>query len=284
VQGAPSGRVRRAPYSAAGCGEPGTNLGHEVPDAQMIRLDEVSKRYGERVAVDRISLQVARGEVLALVGGSGSGKTTTLKLINRLVEPSSGSIAVSGTDTREIAPHELRRTIGYVLQGIGLFPHMTVAENIGLTPKLLGWAPEAIARRTTELSSLVELDKDRVDTRFPHELSGGQQQRVGIARALAADPSVMLLDEPFGSLDAITRRRLQRLFAEIHVRRQLTAIFVTHDIDEALRLGTRVAVLRAGRLLQVGTPSELRDAPADDYVRALLAGDDRLLDAAEGRS
>jgi len=246
----------------------------------MIIVDQVSKRYGERLAVDGLSLRVFRGEVLALVGGSGSGKTTTLKLINRLVEPSSGSIQVAGRDTREIAPHELRRTIGYVLQGIGLFPHMTVAENIGVTPKLLGWAPEAIAQRTTELLSLVELDQDQIHARFPRELSGGQQQRVGIARALAADPSVMLLDEPFGSLDTITRRRLQRLFGEIHTRRGLTAIFVTHDIDEALRLGTRVAVLRAGRLLQVGTPSELRESPADSYVRALLLGDDRLLDAA----
>jgi osmoprotectant transport system ATP-binding protein len=247
----------------------------------VIILEGVSKNYGERLAVDRISLQVSQGEVLAVLGGSGSGKTTTLKLINRLVEPSEGSIQVAGRDTRQFAPHELRRTIGYVLQGVGLFPHMTVAENIGITPKLIGWAPEKIAHRTTELLRLVELDRDRIDTRFPHELSGGQQQRVGIARALAADPSVMLLDEPFGSLDAITRRRLQRLFSEIHVRRGLTAIFVTHDVDEALRLGTRVAVLRAGRLLQVGTPEKLRAVPADAYVRALLQGDDRLLDPAE---
>lgn len=247
----------------------------------MIILEGVSKKYGERLAVDRISLQVSQGEVLALLGGSGSGKTTTLKLINRLVEPSEGSIQVAGKDTRQFAPHELRRTIGYVLQGVGLFPHMTVAENIGITPKLIGWAPEKIAHRTTELLSLVELDSDRIDTRFPHELSGGQQQRVGIARALAADPSVMLLDEPFGSLDSITRRRLQRLFSEIHARRGLTAVFVTHDVEEALRLGTRVAVLRGGRLLQVATPEKLQAAPADSYVRALLEGDDRLLDPAE---
>jgi osmoprotectant transport system ATP-binding protein len=245
----------------------------------VIILDDVSKHYGERLAVDRVSLQVSQGEVLTLLGGSGSGKTTTLKLINRLIEPSTGSIHVAGKDTRQFAPHELRRTIGYVLQGVGLFPHMTVAENIGITPRLLGWAPEAIAHRTTELLRLVELEVDRIDTRFPHELSGGQQQRVGIARALAADPHVMLLDEPFGSLDAITRRKLQRLFTEIHARRRLTAIFVTHDVDEALRLGTRVAVLRAGRLLQVGTPSELEQAPADAYVHALLTGDDRRLDS-----
>jgi osmoprotectant transport system ATP-binding protein len=247
----------------------------------LINLDNVSKRYGDRLAVDGISLQVSQGEVLTLLGGSGSGKTTTLKLINRLVEPSAGRIHVANKETRQFAPHELRRTIGYVLQGVGLFPHMTVAENIGITPKLIGWAPEKISRRTTELLHLVELDVDRIDTRFPHELSGGQQQRVGIARALAADPSVMLLDEPFGSLDAITRRRLQRLFSDIHARRGLTAIFVTHDVEEALRLGTRVAVLRAGRLLQVGTPSELRAKPLDAYVRALLEGDDRVLDAAE---
>jgi osmoprotectant transport system ATP-binding protein len=231
--------------------------------------------------VDRVSLQISQGEVLALLGGSGSGKTTTLKLINRLVEPSSGTIRVAGRDTRQFAPHELRRTIGYVLQGVGLFPHMTVAENIGITPKLIGWAPEAIARRTTELLGLVRLDGEQIETRFPHELSGGQQQRVGIARALAADPSVMLLDEPFGSLDAITRRALQRLFSEIHARRGLTAVFVTHDVDEALRLGTRVAVLRSGRLLQVGTPRELREGPADAYVRALLEGDDRALELSE---
>lgn len=239
----------------------------------MIILDEVSKEYAARRVVDRVSLQIREGEVLALLGGSGSGKTTTLKMVNRLVEPSAGRIEVAGRDTRQFAPHELRRTIGYVSQSVGLFPHMTVAENIGITPRLAGWAPKAIARRTSELLALVELDTASFAARWPHELSGGQQQRVGLARALAADPAVMLLDEPFGALDSITRRRLQRLFARIHRARRLTAIMVTHDVNEALKLGSRVGVLHEGRLLQVGSPAELEAEPANAYVRELIHGE-----------
>lgn len=238
----------------------------------MITFDDVSKSFGDRVAVDHLSLEIRDGEVLALLGGSGSGKTTTLRMVNRLLEPSGGQIRVVGRDTRQFAPHELRRTIGYLAQGVGLFPHMSVAENVGITPRLAGWAPEEIARRTSELLRLVELD-DGFGARMPHELSGGQQQRVGLARALAADPRVLLLDEPFGALDAITRKRLQRLFLSIHAARGLSALVVTHDVSEALKLGNRVAVLHQGRLLQVATPQELLAAPADAYVRELTLGD-----------
>jgi osmoprotectant transport system ATP-binding protein len=239
----------------------------------VITLVEVSKSFGDRLAVDRLSLEIAEGEVLALLGGSGSGKTTTLRMVNRLVEPSGGQICIGGRDTRQFAPHELRRTIGYLAQGIGLFPHMSVGENVGITPQLAGWAPEKTARRTSELLQLVELEP-AFAARMPHELSGGQQQRVGLARALAADPSVLLLDEPFGALDAITRKKLQRLFLNIRTRRTLSALLVTHDVSEALKLGDRVAVLREGQLLQVGTPQELLAAPADAYVRELILGDD----------
>ncbi|MFO0549720.1 MAG: ABC transporter ATP-binding protein [Polyangiaceae bacterium] len=246
----------------------------------MIAVSELTKAYGARAAVDRVSFEVGRGEVLALVGGSGSGKTTTLKMINRLIEPTSGSVRIDDRDTRELAPHELRRRIGYVLQNIGLFPHMTVEENVSITPRLLGWAPAKIAARARELLELVELDPAIVATRAPSELSGGQRQRVGIARALAADPEIMLLDEPFGALDPITRRKLQRLLQRIARTRSLTAILVTHDIAEAQLLGTKLAVMHAGKLLQIGAPDDVARAPADDYVRALLAGDD-LEDAAE---
>jgi osmoprotectant transport system ATP-binding protein len=245
-------------------------------DAQMIDIQDVSKRYGERVAVDRLSLRVARGEVLALVGGSGSGKTTTLKLINRLVEPSSGSIAVAGKDTREIAPHELRRTIGYVLQGVGLFPHLTVAENIGTVPKLLGWDDKKIAKRSEELLELVSLEP-AMARRYPAQLSGGQRQRVGVARALAADPPLLLMDEPFGAIDPINRTRLQEEFRKLQADLGKTVIFVTHDIDEALKLGNHIAVIRPGGVLaQFATPEELVAAPADDFVKEFV-GVDRMV-------
>jgi osmoprotectant transport system ATP-binding protein len=239
----------------------------------VIELHGVTKSYGERVAVDQLDLNIARGELLALVGGSGSGKTTTLKLINRLVEPTAGTITLGGRDTREFEPHALRRKIGYVFQDIGLFPHMTIAENVAITPRLCGWPTDKIARRTEELLRLVELGADVSGERFPHELSGGQRQRVGIARALAAEPEVLLLDEPFGALDPITRRKLQRLLQRIRGTYGFTAVLVTHDVSEAFLLGSRVAVLRSGRLLQLGTPEAIREQPADDYVRAFLSGD-----------
>ena len=237
----------------------------------VIELDSLTKRYEGRAAVDHVSLSIARGEIVALLGGSGCGKTTTLKMINRLIEPTSGTVKVDGRDTREVEGHELRRSIGYVLQEVGLFPHMTIEENVGITPRLLGWEKARIEARTRELLSLVELDP-AVGTRRPTELSGGQRQRVGIARALAAGPSVMLLDEPFGALDPITRRTLQKLLLKICAERELTAVLVTHDVDEAKLLGNRIAVMHKGRLLQIGPPAEVAANPADGYVRELLSG------------
>lgn len=236
----------------------------------MIELDRLSKRYGAQLAVAELSLTIGDGELLILVGGSGSGKTTTLKMVNRLIEPSSGSVRIDGDDVAALAPHELRRRIGYAFQRVGLFPHMTVAENVAVTPSLLGWDVRRIARRVDELLVLVELDPAQVRDRRPDELSGGQQQRVGVARALAAEPRLMLLDEPFGALDPLTRDRLQQSFRRIRERIGLTAIFVTHDMSEALLLGDRIAVMHAGRLLQVGTPRDLLTAPADDIVQQMV--------------
>ena len=236
----------------------------------MIELQYLTKRYGNQVAVRDLSLTVDEGELLVLLGGSGSGKTTTLKMINRLIEPSAGSVLVDGRDVAELAPHDLRRRIGYAFQQVGLFPHMTVAENIGVTPALLGWTEDKLRRRVDELLALVELDPDETRDRRPDQLSGGQQQRVGVARALAARPRLMLLDEPFGALDPLTRHRLQESFVRIRRELGLTAVFVTHDMVEALVLGDRIAVLQAGRLGQVGTPRTLMREPANDYVRQLL--------------
>ena len=250
----------------------------------MIQLSHVSKRYGQQAVVDDLTLEVDAGEVLILLGGSGCGKTTTLKMINRLVEPTSGSVSLDGTDTSTMPPHELRRCIGYAFQQVGLFPHMTVAENVAVTPSLLGWAPARIRARTDDLLELVELDPEQVRERRPHELSGGQQQRVGVARALAASPEVLLLDEPFGALDPLTRERLQESF--VHVRRELgiTAVFVTHDMAEALLLGDRIAVMHAGRLEQIGAPRDLLNRPASAYVRQLMDTPRRQARAVEGLS
>ena len=236
----------------------------------MIELQHLTKQYGERVAVRDLSLTVAEGELLVLLGGSGSGKTTTLKMINRLIEPSAGSVLVDGRDVAELASHDLRRRIGYAFQQVGLFPHMTVGENVGVTPALLGWTEDTIRRRVDELLALVELDPDQTRDRRPDQLSGGQQQRVGVARALAARPRLMLLDEPFGALDPLTRHRLQESFVRIRRELGLTAVFVTHDMVEALVLGDRIAVLQAGHLVQIGTPRTLMREPTNDYVRQLL--------------
>ncbi len=236
----------------------------------MIELRSLEKRYGDSLAVAGLSLTVADGELLVLVGGSGCGKTTTLKMVNRLVEPTSGQVLLDGRDTATITPAELRRQIGYVFQRIGLFPHMTVGENVAITPSLLGWDAARIRRRVDELLELVELDPATTRDRLPQELSGGQQQRVGVARALAARPRHMLLDEPFGALDPLTRDRLQQSFLRIHAQLELTTIFVTHDMGEALLLGDQIAVMQDGRLKQVGTPRELLTAPCDDYVRQLV--------------
>lgn len=239
----------------------------------MILLEGVSKRYDprERPVVDAVSLSVAPGEMLVLLGGSGSGKTTTLKMINRLIEPTSGRILVNGQDVSTLDPVSLRRGIGYVFQGIGLFPHLSIAENIAVVPRLLRWPADRIAARIDELLTLVHLPPSQFRARLPRELSGGQQQRVGFARALAAGPKVMLLDEPFGALDPITRDELRGEFLALRKQLHLTAVLVTHDMTEALLSADRIAVLKEGRLLRVGTPRELLTNPGDDFVAALLS-------------
>lgn len=226
-------------------------------------------RDAGRVLVDNVSFTVDAGETLVLLGRSGSGKTTTLRLINRLLEPSSGVVLVAGQATKEIEPHRLRRGIGYVIQDVGLFPHFTVEQNIGLVPRLERWTAERIALRVRELLTLVGLDPDRFVTRRPHELSGGQRQRVGVARALAADPPLLLLDEPFGALDPITRAELQREFKALAARLGKAMVFVTHDVREGMLLGTRIGLMQDGRLVFLGTPAEFR-ASSHPECRAFL--------------
>jgi osmoprotectant transport system ATP-binding protein len=235
----------------------------------MIEVRGLTKSYGAFRAVDDISFDVAKGELLAIVGGSGSGKTTLLKMLNLLAEPDRGRVRIAGEWIASQPAHLLRRRIGYVFQKVGLFPHLTVAENIGITPSLLGWAREVITRRVRELLSLLELDPS-FETRFPAELSGGQQQRVGVARALAARPDLLLLDEPFGALDPSTRDRLQQAFHRIRRELGMTAVLVTHDMAEALLLADRIGVLQAGRLVQIGTPREVLRYPASLYVEELM--------------
>ena len=250
-------------------------------------LEGVSRRFGEVVAVDEVSLAIAPGELLVLLGGSGSGKTTTLKLINRLIEPSGGRVLLAGEDTGAIPGHLLRRRIGYVFQGVGLFPHMRVGENVGVTPRLLGWEPERIRARTDDFLDLVELPAAEFSERWPHELSGGQAQRVGVARALAAEPELVLFDEPFGALDPLTRLRLQARIQAIRAELGFAAVFVTHDMHEALALADRIAVMHRGRLQQLATPAELLAAPANDYVAALMetvSGPARLLERLRGEA
>jgi len=236
----------------------------------MISIESLSKRFGDETVVDDLSLEVAAGELLVLMGGSGSGKTTTLKMVNRLIEPTRGRVRIGGRDTSEWPGAQLRRRIGYCFQQIGLFPHMSVAENIGVTPQLVGWEPARIRERVDALLELVELPPDEYRDRPPDALSGGQQQQIGLARALAAEPEVVLLDEPFAALDPLTRDRLQQSFQLIRRRLALTAVFVTHDMAEALLLGDRIAVLDAGRLLQIGTPRDLMRWPANETVAELL--------------
>lgn len=241
----------------------------------MIRLEHVSKTFpgSTAPAVGDLSFEVPEGEILVLVGPSGCGKTTTLKMINRIIEPSSGVIWVAGVNAIETQPHELRRQIGYVIQQTGLFPHRTIAQNIATVPKLLGWERPRISERVEELIDLVGLDSDMAN-RYPGELSGGQQQRVGVARGLAADPPVLLMDEPFGAVDPIVRTRLQLELLDLQARVRKTIVFVTHDIDEAIQLGDRVAILNVGGVLeQIGTPEDILRVPANDFVAEFLGTD-----------
>ena len=234
-----------------------------------IQLSHVGKSYGGHVALSDICLTIMTGEFVALVGGSGSGKTTLLKTINRLIVPDSGSVSVFGEDVASVQPHLLRRRIGYVFQEVGLFPHLTVAENIGTTPRLLGWEPRRISARVANLLGLVDLSLE-VGMRSPAALSGGQRQRVGVARALAAEPRLMLMDEPFGALDPLTRDALGTDYRALHDRLGLTTVMVTHDMAEAVLLADRVIVLREGRIVADGIPAELLAHTTDDGVRDLL--------------
>jgi osmoprotectant transport system ATP-binding protein len=234
-------------------------------------LAGVTKRFdGGTVALDGLSLQVPAGEILVLLGTSGSGKTTALKTLNRLVEVDDGRVSVLGRDVQTWDPIALRRSIGYVIQEVGLLPHLTVAANVGIVPRLLGWEEEPREALARELLALVGLDPDRHGSSLPRQLSGGERQRAGLARALAADPPLLLMDEPFGALDPLTRRRLQDEFKALQRRLGKTVVLVTHDVPEALRLGDRVAVMSAGRVVQEGPASEIRDRPAPGYVREFL--------------
>ena len=241
----------------------------------MIRLSHVTKTFPGQTtpAVDDLSFDIDEGEIVVLVGPSGCGKTTTLKMINRLVEATGGTIEVAGTDIMSLEAPILRQGIGYVIQRIGLFPHRTIGQNIGTVPGLLGWDKDRTARRVNELIDLVGLEQEMKD-RYPAELSGGQQQRVGVARALAADPPVLLMDEPFGAVDPIVRSRLQDELLDLQRRVRKTIVFVTHDIDEAIRLGDRVAILNVGGVLeQFGPPEEILRDPANDFVAEFLGSD-----------
>jgi len=232
----------------------------------MISLDHVTKRYAEKTAVDDVSLEVAAGEFAVLLGPSGCGKTTTLRAINRMVDIDAGSIRVDGVDVLAKKPDELRRHIGYVIQSIGLFPHMSVARNVATVPRLLGWNSIRTSTRVTELLELVGLDPAHYAEKRPGQLSGGEQQRVGVARALAADPAVLLMDEPFGALDPLSRQRLQVEFRKLQRSLGTTVVFVTHDVEEAVIMGDRIALMQDGRLVQFGAPEDLWQRPATPFV------------------
>ena len=246
--------------------------------APSVVFQGVTKRYpgAEEPALAELDLEVPGGEICVLVGPSGSGKTTAMRMVNRMVQITDGDILVDGTSVRERSPAELRREIGYVIQQIGLFPHRTIADNIATVPSLLGWHRDRVEARVDELLKLVRIEP-ALRERYPAQLSGGQQQRVGVARALAADPGVMLMDEPFGAVDPINRERLQNEFLRLQAEVRKTILFVTHDIDEAIKMGDRVAVLReGGRLAQYATPAELLMAPADDFVEDFVGADRAL--------
>lgn len=243
----------------------------------MIEIDQLTKVYDGGVAVDNVSMTVETGTITVIVGTSGSGKTTLLRMINRLEEPTSGVVRMNGDLTNSMPKHILRRRVGYAIQGHGLFPHYTVARNIGTVPTLLGWPADKIRARVDELLELFSLDPTRFRDRFPTELSGGQQQRVGVARALASRPDLLLMDEPFGALDPIIRAKAQTDLRSIQRALGSTIMLVTHDMEEAIHLGDRVAVMDAGRLVQYGTPTEIIRYPATDFVSEMVGGLDRPL-------
>lgn len=242
----------------------------------MIRFDNVSKDYNGTEAVANLSIMIPSGELTVLIGPSGCGKTTTLKMINRLIEPSSGVISLDGRDVATLDPQELRRGIGYVIQSVGLFPHLTVKQNIQVVPDLLRWPKRKSAARADELLALIGLEPAQYRDRYPRELSGGQQQRVGVARALAVDPPVLLMDEPFGAVDPLTRDRLQDEFLDLQQNLRKTVVMVTHDMNEAIRLADRICLLNEGRLEQFDTPEVLLSEPANPFVRRFV-GSDRAL-------
>ncbi len=244
----------------------------------MIKIEEVIKKYPgmERPAVDKLNMSIEEGEICTFVGPSGCGKTTTLKMINRIIEPSGGKIYVNGENVIDQNPNELRKKIGYVIQKTGLFPHYSVFDNIAIVPRLLGWEEERVEKRVVELLKLMNLDPDENRDKFPKALSGGQSQRVGVARAMAADPPVMLMDEPFGAVDPITRTQLQNEFLKLQKKVKKTICFVTHDIDEAIKMGDKIAIMNEGKLVQFDTPENILFNPANEFVEQFV-GSDRSL-------
>ncbi len=236
----------------------------------MIELDRVSKSYGRQGVVKDVCLRIEEGQFVVLIGPSGCGKTTTLKMINRLVEPTGGQIKINGKSIADINPVLLRRGIGYVIQQIGLFPNMTIGQNIELVPKLLKWSPQKRHERTLELLKLVDMDPETYISRYPSELSGGQQQRIGVLRALAAQPPLILMDEPFGALDPITRDTIQNELKRIHKKLNKTIVFVTHDMDEAIKLADKIVIMRDGEIVQADTPENILEHPANDFVAEFI--------------
>jgi osmoprotectant transport system ATP-binding protein len=253
----------------------------------VVAFEHVTKRYGgldARPAVTDLTLTIPAGEVCVLVGPSGCGKTTSMKMVNRLIEPTSGRITIDGQDVMTLPAVELRRRIGYVIQQVGLFPHLTVGDNVAVVPKLLGWSPQRVRERTDELLELVGLEPGQYRSRYPNELSGGERQRVGVARALAADPPVMLMDEPFGAVDPIRRERLQNEFLRLQERVRKTIVFVTHDVDEAIKMADRIAILqRGGILAQYDTPAAILANPASEFVERFVGADRGLKRLSLGR-
>ncbi len=241
----------------------------------MIEIDHLTKRYNGKAAVDDVSLVIEAHSITAVVGTSGSGKTTLLRMINRLEEPTEGAVRIDGVDNRSVHGYELRRGIGYAIQGYGLFPHRTVAQNIATVPLLLGWEADRIKARVEELLALFQLDPALYGPRYPHELSGGQQQRVGVARGLAAEPNILLMDEPFGALDAIIRTKAREDLQALQKQLGITIILVTHDIEEAIQLGDMIAVMDAGKLIQYASPADILTRPANAFVKELIGSGER---------